>query len=245
MVEMTVETDLTNCIVITNVQTISSNAIVMDDAFSVHINVMETKTVRMGLTKPTKFVTTESVTKKQSSRVQMENVSRYYGNAILITIVGTIVTNQHIFAVITTAPLDGAVVQAMLIIAASLNGYFVTERMIVEMAQMNLQKIVHLVRKRVISNVKIEDVFQSAGSVISKTIVEITPMSKMIFVQTKVTENVPNRSSGVITQNVFLLDGNVIMMTIAEMDRTKENVQIIHARQIGFNVTVGIVSKKN
>jgi hypothetical protein len=129
--------------------------------------------------------------------------------------------------------------------APSLNGYFVTEKMIVEMVQMNLQKIVHLVRKRVISNVKIEDVFQNAGSVISKTTVEITPMSKMIFVQTKVTENVPNRSSGVLTQHAFLLDGNVIMMTIAEMDRTRENVQIIHAQQIGSNVTVDIVSKKS
>ena len=76
-------------------------------------------------------------------------------------------------------------------------------------------------------------------------IVAIIQTSRKICAQIKAIESARSLSSDVITQNVFLLDGNVIMMTIAEMDRTKENVQIIHAPQIGSNVTVDIVSKKN
>ena len=56
MAEMIVETDPMNCIVITNAQTTSLSAIAMEDVYLVHTNAMETKTVRMGLMKLTKFV---------------------------------------------------------------------------------------------------------------------------------------------------------------------------------------------
>ena len=91
----------------------------------------------------------------------MENVSRYYGSVILIMIVETTATNPPTYVATTTVRLVGAVALVMLIIAVFLSGYSVMERTIVEMVQMNLLKIVHLVKKRETSNAKIEDVFQS------------------------------------------------------------------------------------
>ena len=101
------------------------------------------------------------MTKKQNSHAKTENVFQYYGNVTLTMIVGTTVTNLRIFAVITTVLSDGVVVLDMLTTDAFLSGYSVMEKMIAEMAQMNLQKIVRHAKKREISSVKIEDVFQS------------------------------------------------------------------------------------
>ena len=137
MVEMTVETDLMSYIVIMNAPIISSNVIAMEDASSVHTNVTVTKIVLTDLTKPTKFAITENVIRKPNSLVRMENVYQSCGNVIMITIVAMIAMNQHIFAETTTVLWVGDVVLDMLTIAASLNGYSVMERMIVEMVQMN------------------------------------------------------------------------------------------------------------
>jgi len=93
----------------------------------------------------------------------------------------------------------------------------------------------------VISSAKTEDVYQNAGCAISKTIVAIIPMSKMISVPTKATVSVLNQNSDVTTQNVFRHDGSVTMMTTVVMDLMNENAKTIHAPQTDSNVTVDIV----
>merc|ERR1719367_456452 len=101
------------------------------------------------------------------------------------------------------------------------------EKMIAEMAQMNLQKIVHHVKKKEISNVKIGDAFQNVGCVISRMIAATTQMNKKICAQIKGIESARSLSSDVITPNVFQLVGSVIMTMIVGMVRMNENAPII------------------
>ena len=78
-----------------------------------------------------------SVIQTQNFLAKMENVYQFYGNAILTMIVEMIVTNLHIFAEIKIVLVVGDVVLDMPIIDAFPNGYFVMEKTIVEMLQMN------------------------------------------------------------------------------------------------------------
>ena len=91
----------------------------------------------------------------------MANVFLYCGSATLITIVEMIVMNLLTYAATTIVLSVGVVVLDTPTIAVSLNGCSVMEKMTAEMVQMNLQKTAHHAKKREISNVKIEDAFQS------------------------------------------------------------------------------------
>jgi hypothetical protein len=245
MVEMIVETGQTKVIVTMNAQTTNLNAIVMDDVSLVHINVTEIRIVLTDLMKLTKFVITENATKKQNSPVKMENVFQSYGDVILITIVEMIVTNRLTYVATTTVLLVGVVVQVMLTIAVFLSGCSVMERMIVGMARMNLQKIVHHVRKRETSNAKTGDVFQNVGYVISKMTVVTTQTNPPIYVATMVIENVLNPNFDVTMLSVFQLVGNVTMMMIVETAKMNKIVKSTLVQQKDSNVIVVTVLRKS
>jgi hypothetical protein len=214
---MIAETGLMSYIAITSVQITNSNVTVMGGAYLVHTNVMAIRIVPMDQTRPMRFAIIGNVIKKRNFHVTMENVYLFYGGVISIMIVEMIVTSQLISAETTTVLLVGVVAQVMQIIVVYRNGCSVMEKMIVGMVPMSLQKIVHPVKKREISNVKIEDAFPSDGYVTLKMTAEIIQTSKKICVLTKGIENVLNLSTGAITLNVSQLDGNVTMMTIVGM----------------------------
>merc|ERR1719189_1543849 len=143
-----------------------------------------------------RFAIIGNVIKKRNFHVTMENVYLFYGGVISIMIVEMIVTSQLISAETTTVLLVGVVAQVMQIAVVYRNGCSVMEKMIVGMVPMSLQKIVHPVKKREISNVKIEDAFPSDGYVTLKMTAEIIQTSKKICVLTKGIENVLNLSTG-------------------------------------------------
>jgi hypothetical protein len=106
---------------------------------------------------------------------------------------------------------------------------------------MSLPKIVHPVKKREISNVKIVDAFQSDGYVTLKMTAEIIQTSKKICVLTKGIGSVLNLSTGAITLNVSQLDGNVTMMTIVGMGLMNGIALTTPALQNDSNAIVDIV----
>ena len=77
------------------------------------------------------------VTQIQNLLAKMANVFQFCGNVILITIVAMIVMNQPTFVATKIVPVVGGDVLVMPTIVAFPNGYFVMEKMIVEMHQMN------------------------------------------------------------------------------------------------------------
>ena len=104
---------------------------------------------------------TENATKKPSFLVTTENAFQFYGVVILITTVETTVMSLHTFAETEIVQLVGAAVLVMPTTAAFQNGYFVMEKMIVEMDQTNFRKTAQLVKKKETLDAKIEDVFLS------------------------------------------------------------------------------------
>ena len=71
------------------------------------------------------------------------------------------------------------------------------------------------------------DIFSGDGFVISKMIVEITLMNRRKYAK-RTTGLVPRANSSVITTNVFLIDGVVIMMMIAGINLMKKIAAIIN-----------------
>lgn len=238
---MIAETGLMNYIAITSVQITNSNATAMVGVYLVHTNVMAIRIVPMDQTRPMRFAIIGNVIKKRNFHVTMENVYLFYGGVISIMIVEMIVTSQLIYAGTTTVLLVGVVAQVMQIIVVYRNGCSVMEKMIVEMAPMSLPKIVHPVKKREISNVKIEDVSQNDGYVTLKMIAEIIQTSKKICVLTKGTGSALNLSTDAITLNVSQLDGNVTMMTIVGMVRMNVIALTTPVLQNDSNAIVDIV----
>lgn len=238
---MIAETGLMNYIAITSVQITNSNVTVMVGVYLVHTNVMAIRIVPMDQTRPMRFAIIGNVIKKRNFHVTMENVYLFYGGVISIMIVEMIVTSQLIYAGTTTVLLVGVVAQVMQIIVVYRNGCSVMEKMIVGMAPMSLQKIVHPVKKREISNVKIEDVSQNDGYVTLKMIAEIIQTSKKICVLTKGTGSALNLSTDAITLNVSQLDGNVTMMTIVGMVRMNVIALTTPVLQNDSNAIVDIV----
>jgi hypothetical protein len=118
------------------VQNICSNVIAQDDVFLGLGNVTGTRIVLMDLMKMTKFANM-IVTQIQNLLAKMANVFQFCGNVILITIVAMIVMNQPTFVATKIVPVVGGDVLVMPTIVAFPNGYFVMEKMIVEMHQMN------------------------------------------------------------------------------------------------------------
>jgi len=230
-----------NYIAITSVQITNSNATAMVGVYLVHTNVMAIRIVPMDQTRPMRFAIIGNVIKKRNFHVTMENVYLFYGGVISIMIVEMIVTSQLIYAGTTTVLLVGVVAQVMQIIVVYRNGCSVMEKMIVEMAPMSLPKIVHPVKKREISNVKIEDVSQNDGYVTLKMIAEIIQTSKKICVLTKGTGSALNLSTDAITLNVSQLDGNVTMMTIVGMVRMNVIALTTPVLQNDSNAIVDIV----
>ena len=238
---MIAETGLMNYIAITSVQITNSNATAMVGVYLVHTNVMAIRIVPMDQTRPMRFAIIGNVIKKRNFHVTMANVYLFYGGVISIMIVEMIVTSQLIYAGTTTVLLVGVVAQVMQIIVVYRNGCSVMEKMIVEMAPMSLPKIVHPVKKREISNVKIEDVSQNDGYVTLKMIAEIIQTSKKICVLTKGTGSALNLSTDAITLNVSQLDGNVTMMTIVGMVRMNVIALTTPVLQNDSNAIVDIV----
>jgi hypothetical protein len=238
---MIAETGLMNYIATTSVQITNSNVTAMVGVYLVHTNVMVIRIVPTDQTRPMRFAIIGNVIKKRNFPVTMENVYLFYGGVISIMIVEMIVMSQLISAETTTVLLVGVVVRVTQIIVVYRNGCSVMEKMIVGMAPMSLQKIVHPVKKREISNVKIVDAFQSDGYVTLKMTAEIIQTSKKICVLTKGIESVLNLSTGAITRNVSQLDGNVTMMTIVGMGLMNGIALTTPALQNDSNAIVDIV----
>ena len=214
---MIAETGLMNYIATTSAQITNSNVTAMVGVYLVHTNVMAIRIVPTDPTRPMRFAIIGNVIRKRNFPVTMESVYLFCGGVISIMIVEMIVMSQLIYAETTTVLLVGVVAQVMQIIVVYRNGCSVMEKMIVGMVPMSLQKIVHPVKKREISNVKIEDAFQSDGYATLKMTAEIIQTSKKICVLTKGIGSALNLSTGAITLNVSQLDGNVTMMTIVGM----------------------------
>jgi hypothetical protein len=238
---MIAETGLMNYIATTSVQITNSNVTAMVGVYLVHTNVMVIRIVPTDQTRPMRFAIIGNVIKKRNFPVTMENVYLFYGGVISIMIVEMIVMSQLISVETTTVLLVGVVVRVTQIIVVYRNGCSVMEKMIVEMAPMSLPKIVHPVKKREISNVKIEDVSQNDGYVTLKMIAEIIQTSKKICVLTKGTGSALNLSTDAITLNVSQLDGNVTMMTIVGMVRMNVIALTTPVLQNDSNAIVDIV----
>jgi hypothetical protein len=105
-------------------------------------------------------------------------------------------------------------------------------------------KIVPHARKRVTSDARTEDVFQSDGCVILKTIV-VTIQMKLTISVMEVIESVPNLNSVVETTNAFPTVGDVITTTIVEMEQMNKLAKIINVELENSNVILDTASRKN
>jgi hypothetical protein len=155
----------------------------------------------------------------------------------------TTVTSRPTFAEIKTAQQVGVDAPGMQITDVFPNGCFAMAKMIVGMDRMSSMKIVHRVKRKEISVVETEDVFQNDGCVILKTIV-VTTLMKMTRPVQDAIANVQNQNSDVATTSVFQADGNVIMTMIAETEVTKPLVERMNVQLTNSNVPLVIASKK-
>ena len=105
-------------------------------------------------------------------------------------------------------------------------------------------RIVHLVKKRAISDAETDDAFPNDGFAILKMIVETT-RTKVNRLVKDATENVPNLNSDATMTSVFRDDGNVIMMMIAVTDPMKTCAKTTPVQLASSNVIRGIALKKN
>jgi hypothetical protein len=225
------------------VQKINLNAVAMADVFWAPGNVMATRIVLMALTKIRIFVKIVRVIRKRNSPATTANVSQFCGNAISIMTVVTTVMSRPTFAEIKTAQQVGVDAPGMQITDVFPNGCFAMAKMIVGMDRMSSMKIVHRVKRKEISVVETEDVFQNDGCVILKTIV-VTTLMKMTRPVQDAIANVQNQNSDVATTSVFQADGNVIMTMIAETEVTKPLVERMNVQLTNSNVPLVIASKK-
>ena len=90
--------------------------------------------------------------KRPNFLAKTANVSLLCGSVILTMIAATILTSQLIFAETKTVLLVGEGALAMRTIGVSPSGCSATARTIAAMDQTNSTKIVHLVKKRAISD---------------------------------------------------------------------------------------------
>lgn len=225
------------------VRKINLNAVAMVDVFWAPGNAMATRIVLMALMKIRIFVIIVRAIRKRNSPVTTANVSQFCGNAILTTIVVTIVTSQPTFAEIKIAQQVGVDALGMQITVVFPNGCFAMAKMIVGMDRMSSMKIAHRVKRKEISVVETEDVYQNDGCVILKTIVETTLMKMTRPVPDDIA-NVQNRNSDVAMTNVFRADGNVITTMIAVTEVTKPLVERINVQLTNSNVPLVTASKK-
>ena len=105
-------------------------------------------------------------------------------------------------------------------------------------------RIVHLVKKRAISDAETDDAFPNDGFAILKMIAETT-RTKVNRLVKDATENVPNLNSDATMTSVFRDDGNVIMMMIAVTDPMKTCAKTTPVQLANSNVIRGIALKKN
>lgn len=131
--------------------------------------------------------------------------------------------------------MDGEGVQVNRITDVYQNGCFVMAKMIVEMGQMNYQKIVHLVTVKQISRAKISVVFLNNGFVILPTIVAMEVMKRNLFANIN-TGNAQNLNLNVVTENVSPQDGVVTMKMTAETIQMKWTVVDSNAKMEHSNV---------
>merc|ERR1719232_1116562 len=182
-------------------------------------NVTGMRTVLMVLMRRMRFVTTENVTRRRSSRVTMANVFPSCGTVTLMTIVEMTVTNLLIFVARGTVQKVGEDVPVITITDVFLNGSSAMAKMTAEMELMNCPRTVQFVRTRESSSAGTRDVSPRDGCVTLRTTAETTATRTRICA-TVGTGTAPSPSSSATTTSVSPRDGCVTLRTTAETTAT-------------------------
>jgi hypothetical protein len=196
---------------------------------------MTTPIVKMEVMKIRLCVINEPVIRKPNSAAKMAVAFQNCGCVISITIVVMTPMSQLICVANVTAQPDGRDVPANQIIVAFQNGYSAMVKMIVVIVVTSCQKIVPNVTPIPISSVATTVVYQNNGRVISRTIAATEVMKTKGFAKENI-GNVQNRSSTVVTVNVFRIDGVVIMKMIVAIIRMNSTVRDTPAKMVHSNV---------